>query len=748
MSKEEMQKGDEVKKIPSYVWKCPECNCINTESYLSSKFFKLPKILVIQLKRFRVSKTGYCTLDNTQVEYDRYMTLKHGNGNYDINYELIGLVVFQGHSITAGHYVSYILHSSNQWYFIDDTPDDPGLPIPSPVVVSAKTVLEQKNLAYLFFYRKIPENELTCAIKNDVIDMIIDTYGNNITNHSNTNNVAVALKFPFNTKKPEKPSRDCVDIIKAFKLANIQNLGEFLKFINRENNKIKMHFWRLYIEEDVVKNSCVGNGTCGYQLEFLLHWRADNHEGNYPDYDRWMKGNNHISKSTQTKEFIHYLNNVLYHSQLSAFQDIEKPTISSTITKNNNTFRSLNEWLASRLQKRRENLITDEVLNREMIYFKYQTLYDWILQQITPSPTIINQQTIIWSKGFPRDATVGGQQINVWYSATMFKYTKRLHNFSLFQNTTDLRYPHINGYYILFYSTNCEDVKHDYNYTEVIVAADNLNHGFLDDNGKDNYPAHYSLAKTYPFSIPLKNSLTSLFQRMNYILKYGEFDPNFNLNKPLLRWGIPPKKRAYESTFSVTSSPTPIPTIETKFNIQAKEDEFVETIKILFREYYNSRNTLNFNSNISNVPITQKLAIQVLPTKHKKVVEVEESIFIATDIKLQLFDVLFPNFLTFMNNKLSKDQLRTNVGKHLKMVYQNNKSTIQNDNTLNTTLSKAVIDLTKDDDDDEENNLTNTPTKEQSTIIKYPKKDDENNTPPIKGNKTNKNKKTTKNNKK
>ena len=111
-------------------------------------------------------------------------------------------------------------------------------------------------------------------------------------------------------------------------------------------------------------------------------------------------------------------------------------------------------------------------------------LYDWILLQISPSPITIFQQTIILSKLFPRYVTVGGQQINLWYSTNMFKYTKRLQNFSFFQNTTDLRYPHINGYYILFYSTNCEDVKHDYNYTEVIVAADNLNHGFLDDNGE------------------------------------------------------------------------------------------------------------------------------------------------------------------------------------------------------------------------------------------------------------------------
>ena len=61
----------------------------------------MPNILVVQLKRYRNSDK-HCTINNTEVEYDRYMTLTH-KINESINYELIGVVVFDGTGIHAGH---------------------------------------------------------------------------------------------------------------------------------------------------------------------------------------------------------------------------------------------------------------------------------------------------------------------------------------------------------------------------------------------------------------------------------------------------------------------------------------------------------------------------------------------------------------------------------------------------------------------------------------------------------------------
>jgi ubiquitin C-terminal hydrolase len=174
-------------------WKCPECNFHNSKSYESYQFYKLPNILIVQLKRYRNSHK-HCTINNTEVEYDRYMTLTH-KINTPINYELIGVVVFDGTGIHAGHYVAYILHSTNKWYLIDDMPKKRGEQIPRPKEVSIATVLNNKKLAYLFFYQKIIDNN--GFMRNNIIDMVIDSFGKNIPNNNNTNNVAVTLKFPY-----------------------------------------------------------------------------------------------------------------------------------------------------------------------------------------------------------------------------------------------------------------------------------------------------------------------------------------------------------------------------------------------------------------------------------------------------------------------------------------------------------------------------------------------------------------------
>jgi len=102
--------------IEDEMWKCPECNFKNSVSFRSWQFYKLPNILLIHLKRFRNS-WQHTTIDNSIVEYERYMTLNNSKNN-EINYELIGIVVFGGCSINAGHYIAHVLHFSNKWYLM------------------------------------------------------------------------------------------------------------------------------------------------------------------------------------------------------------------------------------------------------------------------------------------------------------------------------------------------------------------------------------------------------------------------------------------------------------------------------------------------------------------------------------------------------------------------------------------------------------------------------------------------------
>ena len=141
-------------------------------------------------------------------------------------------------------------------------------------------------------------------MRNNIIDMIIDSYGKNIPNNNNTNNVAVTLKLPLTNKSPQKASPKCIEILKNFKIANINTLDEFLNYI--KDNSIELYFWRQYVEEDVVRNSCVGNGTCEFQLEFLLHWSANHPEPVFTNNDIYMKRVNHISKSEMIKKLSKY----------------------------------------------------------------------------------------------------------------------------------------------------------------------------------------------------------------------------------------------------------------------------------------------------------------------------------------------------------------------------------------------------------------------------------------------------------
>jgi len=63
-----------------------------------------------------------------------------------------------------------------------------------------------------------------------------------------------------------------------------------------------------------------------------------------------MKKVDHITTDAMTKEFIDYLNHMLYDERGGSFHDINKPTINPNAASNigSNTFKNYYEWLASR----------------------------------------------------------------------------------------------------------------------------------------------------------------------------------------------------------------------------------------------------------------------------------------------------------------------------------------------------------------------------------------------------------------
>jgi hypothetical protein len=274
----------------------------------------------------------------------------------------------------------------------------------------------------------------------------------------------------------------------------------------------------------------------------------------------------------------------------------------------------------------------------------------------------------------------------------MFKHTKKLHSYSVFQNTVDLEFPHIPGYYILCYTTYCEDYQHNYTYNDLLLVVDNMNHGALDDNLKKDNNGHYFLLRTFPLKNSLRDAMTNLFNIMNHMVKYGEFPPEFNVNVPLQRWGKP-KPRAYSTETSLVTS---IPSISTRFNLENIKSEIVNKVHMLFLEYYRSTNTLP-TSTISES--TTHISSVVPLLGKRKIVEVDESVFLDTDIKSKLFEAIFPNFLTFLNNKNhNHKEFKKSIKEQLQLFYNQNETKIKDNTTLDLTLKNAVIDLTVEEE--------------------------------------------------
>jgi len=122
---------------------------------------------------------------------------------------------------------------------------------------------------------------------------------------------------------------------------------------------------------------------------------------------------------------------------------------------------------------------------------------------------------------------------------------------------------------------------------------------------------------------------------------------------------------------------------------------------------------------------------------------VDEQVFIANEINSKLLQAILPNYLSYINNKKpNHKEFKMFMKDKFKMIYNENESKIKSIQTLDLTLSNAVIDLTKEDnaEEEEEENTKNrhcTLTRSLNTTTKTV--DDDNYITPIKGRKRNKN---------
>jgi len=135
-TKDELMDGDNA-------WMNEKTGCRESVN-MSIKFWMLPEVLVIDLKRFNnmVRKNSQLvTFPLENLDLSKYV---RGYNKNSYVYDLYGVCNHHGLGTQGGHYTSYVKTIDNKWYHFNDTDV-------KPVADQAKIVSSQ---AYCFFYRK------------------------------------------------------------------------------------------------------------------------------------------------------------------------------------------------------------------------------------------------------------------------------------------------------------------------------------------------------------------------------------------------------------------------------------------------------------------------------------------------------------------------------------------------------------------------------------------------------------------
>lgn len=122
---------------------------------IESKFEVLPKVLIIQLKRFEFdmqkmiafkTRKKVRVLEELTIDEDllseKCKRILNRNGVYEVNYKLFSMVAHEGRSINYGHYVNYSY--ANGWHSFNDE-------YVSPIRSFERDIRDNEN-AYLLFY--------------------------------------------------------------------------------------------------------------------------------------------------------------------------------------------------------------------------------------------------------------------------------------------------------------------------------------------------------------------------------------------------------------------------------------------------------------------------------------------------------------------------------------------------------------------------------------------------------------------
>ena len=416
-------------------------------------------------------------------------------------YQLLSTVVY-----VEGKFISYFLHSDKKWYKDDG--------ITKIKEVRAYEACNQRK-AFFFIYKKYNDIKQLADIP-EIVDLIMDSYGKN-----EDNQVAISLQLDVDMKNRGKSTDSSKNIIKEYENAKCDNLQRFKGFI--QNNQLNLHFWRYHNKKDsnhdLMYDSCIDNGTSGFQLDYLLRERnVDTTLVTMDHKDQYMrKDNKKITSSRHSQEFLYYLGVLLTNKNY--FPDLKKPTIHKDRGNNvlANTYTSESNWIILRKKCKEAKQIDEETYQKELAYYKILSAKNWLNNRENTG------------KEYPQYYSDRGIHIPLWWDNNLFNYTSYDHNFSIFFNNEEMKnIPYIKNYYILQYTTICKESKYNYTLEKGNKSIMDQNHGALDGN-------HYHLLTTHLFDTATNSSLTQYYKNMNYIFKYGEFQylnyESFN------RWG-------------------------------------------------------------------------------------------------------------------------------------------------------------------------------------------------------------------
>jgi hypothetical protein len=446
-------------------------------------------------------------------------------------------------------------------------------------------------------------------------------------------------------------------------------------------------------------NSCVNNGASGFQLDYLLRERQLTNETSLTKKDKFITNKNcHITAKKQWKDFNYYII-ALLENYNKYFPNLRKPLIHQTYDNDigQNKYSSIDHWILLRTIQFKKQEINEETYNKELAYYKIDAAKKWFSYNTYGDyPQILTNHK--------------GIEINKGWNNNIFNYTKCDHDVSIFFNNEGINdIPYITNYYILQYTTARDSSseknnnlieKYDYSIVQGNNSLMDQNHGALDGN-------QYHLLNTHLFDAETNQSLTQYFKKMNYILKYGEFQ--FPNDDPLNRWG---GQLNYTRNYLGSALRINIENVEVD-NSFSKINKKTKRNSELILEYENKgfikrKDSIEINT-ATNISVTNTNVLTVGDT----VTATKPIISKATkrNVKKTFVDRLLPKINDFLkddsNNKHRK--IKADILNVIKRFRKDNLEIITNNKS---TLSRvepdllSLIDLTEDESPSKRKKLT------------------------------------------